>query len=65
LGQYLIYQTLISRNDPDRILFLAIPEEAFMDVFDENNIGSLAVADYKVKLIVYEPDEEVIIRWIP
>lgn len=64
VGQYTIYQTLLKRLQPDRTLYLAIPQEKYFDLFDENEIGSLLLEDYNLKIIVYESENEVIAKWI-
>lgn len=64
LGQYAIYQTLLKRQQPDRRLYLAIPQEKYLDLFDENEIGSLILEDYNLSIIVFEIENEVIVKWI-
>lgn len=64
IGQYLIYLAVLQEKQPDRILYLAIPEEKLFDLFDESDIGGLVLAKYKIKLIVYNPQLEVILKWI-
>jgi hypothetical protein len=63
LGQYLLYRFLIRRQEPNRTLFLAVPSEAFASVFDPAD-GRDLVADQNLRLIVCDPDEETIVRWI-
>ncbi len=49
-------------NEPDRTLYLAIPLDIFESFFQER-FTQEAVKQYQVKLIVYEPVQEVIIVW--
>lgn len=37
--------------------------EVFLDVFEEP-LGRLLRADYQIPLIVFDPETEVILRWI-
>ena len=64
LGQYLLYLAILQEKQSDRVLYLAVPEEKLFDLFDENDIGGLVLAKYKIKLIVYHPKQEVIVKWI-
>jgi len=62
LGQFLNYRLGLQMNEPDRTLYLAIPLDIFESFFQES-FTQEAVRQYQVKLIVYEPVEEVIIEW--
>lgn len=62
LGQFLNYRLGLQMNEPDRTLYLAIPLDIFESFFQER-FTQEAVRQYLVKLIVYEPVQEVIIEW--
>ncbi|MCC3508093.1 MAG: XisH family protein [Microcoleus sp. PH2017_17_BER_D_A] len=62
LGQFLNYRLGLQMNEPDRTLYLAIPLDIFESFFQER-FTQEAVRQYQVKLIVYEPVQEVIIEW--
>jgi len=62
LGQFLKYQLALEQVQPDRILYLAIPLDAY-DSFFTLELPRLLIERYQVHLIVYEPTEEVIVRW--
>mgnify|MGYP001587366774 CR=1 FL=1 len=64
LGQYLVYRSVMARTEPDRILYLAIHNEAFLDIF-EQPLGNLLLEDYQVQLMVYDLQAEVVLKWIP
>jgi hypothetical protein len=40
LGQYVVYHDVLAEREPDRVLYLAIPEETMKEVFEEP-IGQL------------------------
>ncbi|MDR9403321.1 MAG: element excision factor XisH family protein [Halothece sp. Uz-M2-17] len=63
LGQYFIYLSVIKRLFPERQLYLALPEEAYEDFFTEP-LGEVLLSDYQVPLIIFDPDQEVIVQWI-
>ena len=64
LGQYIIYDDVLHQIEPERVLYLAIPEEIFVDLFEEP-LGQLLIKNHHVQLIVFDPAQEVIVQWIP
>lgn len=63
LGQYFIYLSVIKRVEPQRKLYLAIHEEVYDDFFTEP-LGEILLSAYQVPILVFDPDQETIIRWI-
>jgi hypothetical protein len=63
LGQYLLYRFLVTRLEPDRSLYLAVPENAYYSVFDSAD-GRDLVAEQGLRLLVFAPESEVIVRWM-
>jgi hypothetical protein len=62
LGQYVIYEDVLHQVQPDRLLYLAIPEEVYYDLFEEP-IGQLLIATRHIRLLVFEPEQEVLLQW--
>ena len=63
LGQYVLYQDLLNELEPERTLYLAIPNSVFNDLFEEP-IGKLLLRNRRLKLITFDPKQEVIKQWI-
>lgn len=63
LGQFILYCFLMERTEPDRILYLAISADAYDSVFNEPE-GRDLVAAQNLRLLVFDPIEEVVVRWI-
>lgn len=63
LSQFLNYRLVLEQLDPTRTLYLAVPLIAYQTFFNRD-LPQLALQTYKVKLIVYEPQEKVIRAWI-
>ena len=63
LGQFINYRTILAEQDPDRILYLAIPRDTYSSFFSLKLIQSI-VLENRLKLIVYRPEQEVISQWI-
>lgn len=64
ISQYFTYLAVMSRNYPDRVLYIAVHEDIFTDIFEEEPLGKLILEDYKIPLIVFNPKRKVIVRWI-
>jgi XisH protein len=63
VGQYVLYQSALAKIEPERILYLAIRQRIYADVFEEE-IGRMLLERGIVKLIVFDPKTEVILQWI-
>jgi hypothetical protein len=63
LGQYILYRTLIETSEPERVLFLAMPSEAF-DTLLNIVEGQRLIAKEAMKLVLYRVEDERIERWI-
>ena len=64
VGKYTIYHEVLSRAEPERVLFLAIDEETYDNLFEEP-IGELLLETRQIRLIVFDPQTEAIRLWIP
>jgi len=53
----------LAERDPERVLYLAVPEETMKEVFEEP-IGQLLLKNNRAQLIVFDPNQEVILQWI-
>jgi hypothetical protein len=63
LGQFLLYRSILEEQEPDRLLFLAIPEEP-AEILEEP-LGQLLIARRLIRAVVFDPQKEEVIRWIP
>lgn len=63
IGQYILYQKILSRIEPERVLYIAVSQGTFTGIFSEP-LGNLFLLDKDVKLIVFDREAEVILRWI-
>ncbi|MEB3179791.1 MAG: XisH family protein [Nostocaceae cyanobacterium] len=64
LGQYILYNDVMVEEQPERALYLAVRETVFNEIFEEP-IGKIILKNNRLMLIVFEPQKEVILRWIP
>jgi hypothetical protein len=63
VGQYGIYQELLQIQEADRELYLAVPMDAFKNIFSRQ-VGKIAIKKFDLKLIVFSFSEEEELSWI-
>ena len=63
VGQYLNYRRALRSQEPDRILYLAVPSQTYEEFFRLRFIEE-GVVEYQLSLIVYEVEERRILQWI-
>ena len=63
MGQLQLYQWALEEQEPERQLFLAISQAVYISQF-QRPIFQIAIQRNKINLLIYAPDQEVIIKWI-
>lgn len=63
LGQFLNYRYALAQKQPDRDLFLAVPIDIYQTFFTLTFTQGV-VAQYKIKILVYDPEMEEVHQWI-
>ena len=64
LGQYILYFDVLTELEPERILYLALPIWAYESLFEEP-LGQLLLRNDRLRLIVFDPNQEAIEKWLP
>lgn len=64
LRQFVLYERVLRRLEPDRTLWLALPSHVWSGLFREA-IGELLLEDGVLRLLVVDEIKETIERWIP
>lgn len=62
LGQFLNYRVALKLKEPTRTLYLAVPQEAYEGFFSRQ-LPQLSIQEYQLKLVVFNPHNEVIVQW--
>lgn len=62
LGQFINYRTALQTKDPDRQLYLAVPEDTYWAFFTLP-FTQAVIAQQRVKLLVYDAKQEAILQW--
>jgi hypothetical protein len=63
MGQLQLYQWALEEQEPERQLFLAISQAVYISQF-QKPIFQIAIQRNKINLLIYAPDQEVIVKWI-
>jgi hypothetical protein len=63
IGQFRFYRFLLRQEEPERQLFLAIPEEVYQEHFNVA-LGRDLIVEESMRLLVFDPAQEVLKRWI-
>ncbi|WP_138506830.1 element excision factor XisH family protein [Nostoc sp. PA-18-2419] len=63
LGQFINYRLALSEQEPGRILYLAVPIDAYSSFFTIRLVQNV-IRIHHLKLIVYNPETEEIVEWI-
>ncbi len=64
LGQFLNYRVALEiSEEPDRVLYLAVPQDTYQ-IFLRFEPAKTVIERYEIRLITYDPNNEVIDKWI-
>lgn len=63
VGQYVAYRAVLRTSQPGRVLYLAVPDDAYAGILSEP-IGRLASDDIGMRVVVFQPTERRILQWI-
>jgi len=64
VGQFVIYQALLRKVEPDRTLYIAVPVDVVNTLFQEA-IGDAVREAALTHLIAFSPENEEIVQWLP
>jgi hypothetical protein len=63
LGQFLNYKFALEEVDPQRKLYLAVPESIYKSFFQRRFTRSV-IERTQINLLVYDEKQEVIVQWL-
>jgi len=63
LGQFLDYRHALAGLEFAHTLYMAVPKDVYETFFMRRFIQSI-ISQFSVKLIVYDPKKEVIVKWL-
>ncbi|NEQ62415.1 MAG: fatty-acid oxidation protein subunit alpha [Moorea sp. SIO4A1] len=62
IGQFINYRVALKVKDPERQLFLAVPDTTYQRFF-QKEFPQMVIQYYQLKLLSYDIDNEVIVSW--
>lgn len=62
IGQFFNYRLALEEQEPERILYLAVPLGVYRAFFQLQFIKTV-IQRYQLKLIIYDSIEETIVEW--
>lgn len=63
IGQFLMYQVVMSEFEANRVLYLAIEEEIFDNEFSDA-LKTLVLEKLNINLLIFRASEEGIVKWL-
>jgi hypothetical protein len=63
VGQYVIYRVLLAKQEPERVLYLGVPEHVYEELLG-NGLGRLITGQVQIKLLVFDDEKERVLQWI-
>ena len=64
IGQYILYRVFLKRTDPERELYLAVPQDVLESLF-RGSVGQGLFEDENTRVFGYDWEREVITEWLP
>ncbi|MFN4254262.1 MAG: element excision factor XisH family protein [Saprospiraceae bacterium] len=64
MGQYLDYRSALEETEPDRVVFLAVPQSVYFHEVFQGRFIQKRLREEATKLIVFNPLDNTIIQWI-
>jgi XisH protein len=62
VGQYLNYRRALRNQEPNRVLYLAVPSQTYDEFFRLRFIEE-GIEEYQIHLLVYDVEERSIVKW--
>lgn len=62
VGQYLNYRRALRNQEPNRVLYLAVPSQTY-DEFFRLRFVEEGIEEYQIHLLVYDVEERSIVKW--
>ncbi len=63
LGQFNLYKVALAEQEPDRVLYLAIPEWAYTELFEDVFMQKILKV-YEIQLILFDTQNIENLKWI-
>lgn len=62
LGQFALYRMVMKEVEPERVLYLAVPQKVMESLF-QDDLGQLILQGNLAQVVSFDPVEEVLVQW--
>lgn len=63
VGQFTMYRLILADQQPDRTLFVAIPQRVYDGILSEE-LGAIVLAGANLRVLVFDPAAREVIQWV-
>ncbi len=63
LGQFIGYRFVLKQQQPERVLYLAVPHEIYQGFLNFPYVKALS-EEYQVRYLIYSISQEEIVKWL-
>lgn len=63
VGKYVLYQAVLDFLQIETQLYMAVPVDAYFGILSEE-IGLQVIQKAAIRLMVFDPNQEVIVQWM-
>jgi hypothetical protein len=64
VGKYVMYRAGLRNAGVSNPIYLAVSLQAYQNILTEK-VGQLMMAEAQLLILVFDPDQEVVVQWIP
>lgn len=65
IGQYILYRVALRKLEPERELYLAVPQTTLKNRFQKRELWSAFLTEEQCKIFGYDTENEEITEWLP
>jgi hypothetical protein len=62
VGQYQIYRAVLEEREPDRLLYMAVPDRVSGELLAEQ-FGQFVVERLRLRIMVFDEHQQRVLRW--
>jgi hypothetical protein len=62
VGQYYVYKKILAKNDPNRVLYIALPDFVFNRI-EKFEWAQEVIRDLSIKFVLYNTNSQTITSW--
>ena len=64
VGKFLTYEDALLKKEPQRILFLAVPEHVFVEEMENEELIETVIDHRNIHLLIFNVEQKIIVKWI-